>query len=281
MFLWMIFIIFFGVGTSEKNEGQIKAAYVGIFDNNYEKMMEKRDKIPWGVFDRIYIAFATLDKYGNLTDISNVAEYKIKNITSLYRKANPNGEVFISSNYGYDMDSRYLAAASHPEEFSLSVLKYLEKYQLDGYDMDWETAAINTYSNQLVLLLKSCKSRFQTKYKLIHTVWLYIHNETTVGQLSGIVDGINIMCYGAWGNDLVLILDKFYNNSFPYEKMLIGVESEISEDNYYTLDEKIKLMCKYGLAGIYSWRLDNDYNESFQMALWINDLFGCKFPWGK
>ena len=205
------------------------------------------------------------------TDITSSAEYKIKNITLLYKKANPLGEIFISSNYDGDMDSRYLAAANHPEEFSSSVLKYLEKYQLDGYDMDWETNFINTYANQLVLLLKSCKSRFQTKYKLTHTVWPCIHNETTVGKLSGIVDGINIMCYGSWGSNLVRIIERFYNNSFPYEKILIGVESELGIDNYYTLDEKIKLIHKYKLGGVYSWRLDNDYNESFQMASWIND----------
>lgn len=280
LMLILLFLVLF-VASSRQTYQPIRAAYVGIFDDNYEKMMEIYREIPWETFDRIYIAFSTLDQYGNMTDLTSNSKYQIKNITRLYRNANPNGEIFISSNYDGNMDGRYVVASEHPHQFATSVLKYLEQYQLDGYDMDWETGSINYYADKLILLLKSCKNIFNNKYKLTHTIFPSVHNETTVGAISNIVDGINIMCYAGWGNDLVNLIEAYHRNFFPYDKMFLGVESESGVDTYYTLKEKIGIICKYQLGGIYSWRLDNDYiasNEglSFRMAKWIGELVNCR-----
>lgn len=248
--------------------------YISIFDEGYDRIMQVKDFIPWKTFDRLYIAFATLDDNYNMTDIPD-AEYKIKNITYLYRKANPNGKIYISSDYGGDMDHKYSMAARNPESFALSVVKYMEKYKLDGYDIDWETAAIDWYVDDLVKLLTGCKKVFGSKYGLTNTVWVGVASDQTVCKVKDVLDGINIMSYGSDYNSIVSIINGYNACSFPYDKMIVGIESEVGADTKLTTIQKIDAMRKFDLGGIFYWRIDNDYVvngiPTFQMAKWINE----------
>lgn len=242
---------------------QIMGSYFGIFDDSYNETIKVRTQIPWTYFDRIYIAFATLDEYGNLTDTDLYSEDKIYNITNWYRKAVPHGKIFISSNYGDIIDQWYLVASKNPDNFARSVLSYLIKYNLDGYDMDWESPFINDYSQQLISLLTACKKQFGNKYFLTHTVLPDVHSPQLIGNLSNIVDGINIMSYGYYGISLETLINDYHEKGFPYEKMLIGVDSEDGIDNEVSIQNKTNIIRKYNLGGIYLWRLDNDsrYNN--------------------
>ena len=62
----------------------------------------------------------------------------------LFRSARkqPGCLIFITSNFGGDLDNEYLVAAQDPQKFADSVLAYLKAYDLDGYDMDWESGQI-------------------------------------------------------------------------------------------------------------------------------------------
>ena len=65
---------------------------------------------------------------------------RIQEIVALCHENNPDAEIFITSNFGgRELDTEYLAAAQDPQKFADSVLAYLKEYDLDGYDMDWES----------------------------------------------------------------------------------------------------------------------------------------------
>ena len=232
------------------------SAYFGIFDDAYNSTMNVSKTIPWKMFDRIIIAFANIDKYANLTNERSTDHAKIQHIISLYKKSRPNGEIFVSV-YD-DRPERFLYAANHSKIFSKSVLKYLRKYNINGLDLDWETYRINSYSKQLVTLIKSCNHVFDRQYKISHTIWPYVHDASTVGLLANIVNDINIMSYGL-GTDIIENLINQYNQSgFPYEKMILGIETETQSETKDTIADKIALIHKYNLKGIFVWRLDND-----------------------
>jgi len=238
----------------------IVGSYFGIFDDGYTETMSINKTIPWVMFDRIYISFAILDEYGNLTNSNADYHKKILEIVSLYKRARPNGLVFISSTFGNFMDERYLYAANHSVEFSRSVLRYLEKYNIDGLDIDWETVQINKYATELITLITACKKLFKAKYKVTHAIWPNVHDAPTIGLLANIIDEINIMSYATDISvyQLEYLIKQYHDSGFPYEKMIIGIETELVSESKNIIVAKVKLIHKYNLAGVFLYRLDND-----------------------
>ena len=249
----MLFIFLFFSLISCK---PLVSAYFAIFDDAYNSTMNVSKIIPWSMFDRIIISFAILDQNANLTNERTSDHSKILHIISLYKKAQPNGEIFISL-YG-EIDVLFLNAANHSTIFSQSVLRYLKRYNINGIDLDWETVFINKHANELVTLIKSCDQVFNGKYKITHAIWPYVHDPQTIGLLANIVDEINIMSYGFEISKIESLINQYHHAGFPYEKMVLGMETESEAETKETIAGKISLINKYNLSGIFVWRLDND-----------------------
>lgn len=245
----MILILIFLILISSK---PIISGYFGIFDDAYNSTMNVSKLIPWTIFDRINIAFANVDNNAHLINERSTDIPKIFKIIKLYKKARPDGKVFIS--LYYDRVERMMYAANHTKIFSESVIRYLKRYKIDGIDLDWETVFINKYRDNLITLLKSCYG----KIRITHTIWPYVHTPETVGLLANVVDQINIMSYGFSGNTIEALIKQYNNSGFPYEKLVLGMDTELEFETKETISDKLKLIKKYNLAGIFVWRLDND-----------------------
>jgi GH18 family chitinase len=287
-------------------EGRISAAYWYLYpdpnDDTYPLVMSEKDAIPWTKINRLYIGFATV-KDGVLTDLPTGTsaddaarraemQRRIHEIVSLCREQNPDAEIFISSNFGGDLDSEYSAAAQDPQKFADSVLAYLKEYDLDGYDMDWESSSIDEYAPQLTALLSACHTTFAGAgpnphgrlYKVTHTVWPGVESPQTVAGLKDAVDQVNIMSYGTGDKyDLVSYADSYAAAGFPYEKMIGGLESEagytdnVGPDTQETVAAKCAYVKAHNLAGLFVWRIDNDMRPdnaapTYQVTGWMN---GC------
>ena len=86
------------------------------------------------------------------------------------------------------------------------------------------------------------------------------------------------MTYGAESaDDLQSYAQSYYDAGFPYEKMIGGVESELGypesggQDTQKSIQEKCDFAKENNLAGMFSWRLDNDMRSegsppTFQVA---------------
>jgi GH18 family chitinase len=287
--------------TATSSQGEtITAAYFYLFDDGYDEAMSVQDSIPWKKINRLYIAFATVDD-GNLTDKTtsdspiDQTEQKIRNVVALCRQNNPDAEIFISSDFGDEsVDDQYLNAAEDPQRFADSVVEYLNKYDLDGYDMDWETRQINDYAPELQTLLSTCYSTLKQAgmnphgrpYKVSHTIWPGVHSPETVASLKDCIDNINLMTYGPGQDyDLEAYAESYHQAGFPYEKMIGGVESEFgyTENGGHDSQDSIQEKCDYAkdvnLGGMFSWRLDNDVRTTdgitesgpptFQVSSWL------------
>jgi len=286
--------------------GPVIAAYWDMYpdpnDDTYPLVMSAPDRIPWKEFNRLYIGFATVHE-GVLTDLpagdsaddsARRAEMqsRIRNIVALCRQNNPDAEIFITSNFGGSLDDEYLAAARDPQQFADSVVAYLKEYDLDGYDMDWESRNIDDYAPQLTLLLSTTHGTLAATgpgprgrpYLLTHTVWPGIESPETVAGLKDAVDQINIMSYGPGDTyDLKTYADSYHEAGFPYGNMIGGLESEsgYGESGGHDTQESVGDKCTYvkenGLAGLMEWRIDNDMrpdNEppTYQVTGWMS---GC------
>ena len=244
------------------------AAYMGIFDDAYNASINSQ--IPWKMFDKLVISFANIDKYGNLTNENPLDHTKIMNVIKLYKRARPDGIITISL---YDeREDRFVYAANHPENFYHSVKQYMNKYNLDGLDVDFESVGINGYKTELISMLKSCynksihndknnhKNNNKNSKKIIlsHTIWPYVHYPETVGALNDVVDYANIMSYSQSVESIEVLINAYNKSGFEYGKMVLGIETESDSETYESIKGKMDLIRKYNMAGLFVWRLDND-----------------------
>jgi hypothetical protein len=287
-------------------DGKVVAAYWYLSpdpnDDSYPLVMSAPDTIPWTKINRLYIGFATVDN-GILTDLptgdsaDNVTrrtemQRRIREIVMLCRQNNPGAEIFITSNFGEEeLDPQYLLAAEDPQKFAGSVLSYLKEYDLDGYDMDWESGRIDEYAPQLTSLLSACHATFAAAgatprgraYLLTHTVWPGVESPETVAGLADSVDQLNLMTYGTGGKyDLVSYADAYHDAGVPYGKMIGGLESEygygdnVGPDTQESVAAKCDYVKTHGLAGLFVWRMDNDMRPdnsppTYQVTGWMSD----------
>jgi GH18 family chitinase len=281
--------------------GKVIAAYFFILDDAYSAAISVQDKIPWKRVNRVYIAFATVHDgvlvdypAGSSDDAVTQREAnanKVRNVVSLVRRGNPDAEIFISSNFGGDMDDQYLQAAQDPQKFADSVVDYLKTYDLDGYDMDWESHQIDDYAPQLTSLLSTCHTTFAAAgnnphgrpYQLTHTVWPGVESAETVAGLTGSVDQLNLMTYGAGDSyDLPTYANAYYDAGVPYTMMVGGLESEAGypESDGPDTQASVTAKCSYvkdkNLAGLFEWRMDNDMRPdgglpTFEVTGWMSD----------
>jgi GH18 family chitinase len=286
--------------------GKVIAAYWYLYpdpnDDTYPLVMQAKDRIPWTKINRLYIGFATV-KDGVLTDLPTgdssedaarraEMQRRIREIVALCRKNNPDAEIFIVSNFDEkELDPEYLLAAQDPQKFADSVANYLQQYDLDGYDMDWESGQIDTYAPQLTSLLSTCHDTFAAAgttprgqhYLLTHTVWPGVESAETVAGLSDSVDQLNLMTYGTGDKyDLVSYADAYHEAGFPYGKMIGGLESEAGYGDNVGPDtrESVAAKCDYvkthDLAGLFVWRMDNDMRPdnsppTYQVTGWMSN----------
>jgi hypothetical protein len=230
-------------------------AYFGIFDDAYNITISHPQYIPWKLFDKIIVSFTIL-KDGIMVNERDTDDTNIRHIFSLYKQAKPNGSISISL-YG-EHDGPFVNASDHPIIFANSVLNYLKKYNLNGFDLDWETFAINAYPNELVRLLGSCHKVFRNSYLLSHAIWPGVHYPNTIGLIANITHEINIMTYGLGANYIEALINQYNESGYPYEKMVLGIETERGTETKDTIRDKLDLVNKYGLKGLFIWRLDND-----------------------
>jgi GH18 family chitinase len=288
-------------------DGKVIAAYWYLYpdpnDDTYSLVMSAQDQIPWTKINRLYIGFATVND-GVLTDLpvgdstDNTTQRvemqrRIREMVALCHENNPDMEIFITSNFDErELDPQYLQAAQDPQKFADSVLDYLKEYDLDGYDMDWESSRIEEYAPQLTSLLSICHATFEAAgnnshgrpYLLTHTVWPGVESAETVAGLNDSVDQINIMSYGTGDKyDLVSYADSYAAAGFPYEKMIGGVESEseytdnVGPDTEASVAAKCAYVKEHNLSGLFEWRIDNDMRPdnsppTYQVTGW---MFNC------
>lgn len=294
----VLFLFFIPEFLVQADSSPVIGAYFYLFDNGYDNALNMSEQIPWEKINRLYIAFATV-KDGILTNLPDTetipTEERVRNVVSLCRKGNPDADIYISSNYGDEITEEYLNAAEDPDRFAESVLAYLQKYDLDGYDMDWEDHQINNYIDEQKGLLAACNSALKKQglltqrnqlYGLTCTIWPGVHDPDTVSIFSDYVDQLNLMTYGPGDRyDLLNYADSYAEAGVPYEKMIAGVESEYgySDNSGHDTEESVKRKAEFvkskGLAGLMNWRIDNDMAPdddegeqrlpTFQITNWI------------
>ena len=222
--------------------------YIGVF-NQTGWSTRFREEMPLHLLTRLYLAFALIDKDGLYWE----DEAKVLQVLQQLRRVNPKAEVFASV-----QDDLGLLRGAFDPGFPKKVLLFLQKYQLDGLDLDWEEnleeRALSHLVEHLSRLLRLAKM------KLTLAAWPFWMRAYNASVLRVHLDQINLMSYGA-GLNLSEVVDDFVSHGFPPELLIGGVSTEWSDSlgDDGSIAEKVRTARERNLTGMMAWRLDNDY----------------------
>ncbi|OGT26780.1 MAG: hypothetical protein A3I77_08200 [Gammaproteobacteria bacterium RIFCSPLOWO2_02_FULL_42_14] len=243
----------------------IIATYFGIWDKAHWADRFRTDT-PFQKINRLYIAFGKIvkDNSGHFSIAFDGSESHAEDIIARMKKDNPSAQLFLTVGGNGGADS--YGGAANDSQFAGHVLHFLDEYDLDGFDIDWENDLNKKDLNNLVTQLFSVLHAHQKQLTL--DVWPFPNSTYDMKTLSNHLDEINIMSYGT-GINLSECVGMYARRGFPKNKMIGGIETETNYDQNGgvtdtlgengTIAKKAATAAKEGLAGMMSWRLDNDY----------------------
>lgn len=186
--------------------------------------------IPFERLTHINYAFLIPNADGTFQDLPNA--WKLKEISA---RAHQNGvKVLISvGGWGWDAQFEQLASSAETRRVFVDGLRaFVEEYQLDGVDMDWEYPGPEEQSAQnFVSLMAELRDALKPQAKLL-TAAVVAGGPNGAGirpEIFALVDFINVMAYDGPGPDHSSYeyareaLDYWSERGLPPEKMVLGV----------------------------------------------------------
>lgn len=177
--------------------------------------------------------------------------------------------------WGYDLTELNNRQQKDPQaitKYVNSVKAFLDHWNLDGYDVDYETT--NKVSNINDILSKIHGSFQGASRPLVVTLTtdnLEFINATTVT----VVDYLCIMEYGAGYSRSP---SEFQQIGWPMSRIVYGVCGEIP-DSSHTVAEAVSSSNTNKLAGIFNWRLaSGDANAQASEADWQQQIHSAVHP---
>ena len=196
--------------TSSASSGKIVATY--IYSNYGGLKQEDVENV-----DIIYAAFGLIDQE-TYTMTFRKADNKMKILTDA-RKKDPDTKIVLSiGGWGADGFSQMAGSSTRRKTFIDSVMAFIDKYQLDGVDLDWEypvTGGDIVHSdndkNNFTKLLKEFREALDQRTasdgsKMLLTIaaaadYGYWQDSINVKQAIQYLDYVNLMTYdynGSW-----------------------------------------------------------------------------------
>ena len=162
-----------------------------------------------------HLIFCFTNLKGNRINIKNAeAEEVLKRIVAIKAKF-PKLKVLVSFGGwgGCETCSEVFAADSGRKEFATSVKDLLEKYRVDGIDLDWESPVIGGYKNHkaskddkanFTALIKELRKAIPASSEICfdaNSFKDYLELSIDWNEVMPMVDFVNLMTYGLPGNE--------------------------------------------------------------------------------
>ena len=205
------------ITPAKAEQKPVIAEYFGIWGTQSEWVSKFRNDTPLDKLNRLYVAFAkiikTKDGYLdiNFDDNDNDPTHKhALDLIARTRQINPQAEILITLG-GKCLADSFCGAANDPN-FAKNVNAFLQKYNWQGLDIDWEQELDKNALNKLVKNLSA--ELHPDKLLLTLDVWYDVNSAYDPQTLAKYVDQMNIMSYGVYRH-LSDIVPKFTDAGFP------------------------------------------------------------------
>ena len=180
----------------------IVATYLALFNSNLRDDAFL-NSIPFDKVSRVYLAFIHPSDFKNKAEVASLhrrCEFKdisggvMRRVVRRARAVNPAIEIYATSGLGKEDYANCV-----PGDFAKSLLALLQSFDLDGYDMDWESSIHKVEMDALLCAarqeLSGATTRrgkpFRVTAAVLPTTWRY-----DLGEFTSCVDDVNIMTYG-------------------------------------------------------------------------------------
>lgn len=261
------------------------------------------ETIPYDRLTHINYAFLIPNEDGSFAPFAN--GWKLKKIVADAHEANV--AVMISvGGWGWEKEFETMAAdPATRSAFVENLVAFVDEYNLDGVDMDWEYPLPGDSAQNFVLLSQELRDAFPDKDLTTAVVSYGATGEGMLPETFALYDTINVMTYdGAehgtmqqFNDGLAYWLDRgvpaeklvmgvpFYSrpSEIPYRKIveaniasaqLDSVEWNGTEEAYNgipTIQEKTRLSLE-NAGGIMFWVLDQDAHDDLSLLKAIDDV---------
>ena len=229
---------------------------------------------------------------GNATsthpDGSTTEEY-LKWLIADARKTNPNIKLMATLGYGQDYFSNiFESSLKAPEqlaaEFANNLLAYLQQYNLDGFDVDWEGNFSSSITvEQFKILFTAIRTSFNLQSKKYYYLTL---SPASVGNLdpttvNDVFDFVNIQLYSGFSPE-----SEFINAGIQKELLAYGAKFESRGNDvvapYQDAQNAYQGYSSRGYHKLTQWRLNSgnyQFEQAQQMILYdlINGIQGTLF----
>lgn len=196
--------------------------------------------IPYEKLTHINYSFLIPNADGTFVQLTNA--WKLKKIVDMAHTQNVKVSIAVGG-WGWDEQFEQMAAsAEFRTAFVQNIKTFVEEYQLDGVDMDWEYPDPGQSSQNYVALMTELRAALPDK--LISTAVISYGDDTGLGiptESFELVDYVNVMTYDGSDHGTMEQFEKglqyWSSRGVPKEKLNIGVPfySRPSEVTYSKL----------------------------------------------
>jgi chitinase len=183
------------------------------------------DIIPYDKLTHINYSFLTLKDDGSFNPINN--GWKLKQIVKAAREHNVRVSISVG---GWGWDTQFEEMAAKPESrnaFVQNLKAFVDEYQLDGADIDWEYPDAGQSSQNFLALIKELRAAMPDKL-LTTAVAAYGDNGSGIPSESfELFDFVNIMTYDGADHGTMEQFERglsyWSERGLPKEKIVMGV----------------------------------------------------------
>ncbi|MCF6767606.1 glycosyl hydrolase family 18 protein [Thiotrichales bacterium 19S11-10] len=268
--LWLVFYscFLFSITYGFDEFPDVQAgSYYPIYNSGKNQYIEPTDDMPFDKISTLYLAFAHAYPYPDTNSNSAVLTVehdqpdepdRIKQVVELARKINPKIKIIISLGWSYSSADWIYINKDYESGYNLfpkSIVYFIMKYNLDGFDIDDEFVSKNVISqanfDQVVKNIRrelDLASKF-LKRRLFFTITPAFGTASVTENNQIYFDMINTQNYGS---------------SYPSQFMLIGVPPERLSSGVNSEGCWHSMPSSKGMAGVFNWTFSADSNCNWQ-----------------
>lgn len=249
-----------------KHARGITAVYTAIYDDS-SYQANTRDT-PYGRFDIVYLAFAHVDATTNKLDFKvdspggkDAARDRMLNVLRRTKRLRAQGKLKAVISLGHGAHNADIPRIEdHVETFARSVRRFVNKWGLDGFDIDYEEP---TFESNRSFRQVSRAIRRELGPEKLFTITPNKTEALDGPTLNKFYNYVNVQNYDAEQDAECPITDFTDMPGLSHRKILAGLDIE-NGDQVERAKEDYR---RYRLAGIFAWKLVPNF-DSIARQMW-------------
>jgi len=246
--------------ASPKHPEGITAVYTAIYDDSSYQANTK--DTPYEKFDIVYLAFAHVDATTNKLDFKvdspggkDAARDRMLNVLRLTKRLRAKGKLKAVISLGHGAQNADIPRIEdHVDKFARSVRRFVNKWGLDGFDIDYEDP---TFEDNHSFRQVSRAIRRELGPDRLFTITPNNTEALDGRTLDKFYNYVNVQNYDAEQDAECPITDFTDMPGLSHRKILAGLDIENGDQ----VERAAEDFRRYRLAGVFAWKLAPNFDS--------------------